>query len=237
MVSLNHCRRVHQDGRVTPATVPSAPAGSRPAEDPRDRLGTARALLASLGWWEDGLSCLSVRAADGAVAFADDDVAGADADLHRAVHAARRDAACVLRLATPAAMAVSTRPGGLGHVNFYGAMLWGDVGTAPADGGTGAAVAALGERAHLLQPRRGFLAVGASVPHAFQRAWTLQRACEIQLASDAAAGADVAIAPAILARVPASRLQADGPGGVATLLFDALARRAGVAPSSSGDPP
>ena len=68
------------------------------------------------------------------------------------------------------------------------------------------------------------------MPEAFQRLWTLQRACEIQLASDAGRGPNRAIDAGVLERVPATRLKMNASGGasVATRLFDAMLRRHGI---------
>ena len=87
-------------------------------------------------------------------------------------------------------------------------------------------VASLGPRNHLVLRNHGLLAVGPDVPTAFNRLWTLQRACEIQLAADAGQGANRAIARDILERVPSTRV--GGRAETNRLIFEAMLRRAGI---------
>ena len=47
--------------------------------------------------------------------------------IHSAVHASRADAHCVMHTHTTAGMAVACKRDGLGHDDFYGAQLGGDV--------------------------------------------------------------------------------------------------------------
>jgi len=92
-------------------------------------------------------------------------------------------------------------------------------------------VRSLGAAHHLILRNHGLLAVGGSVAQCFQRLWTLQRACEIQLASDAGAGPNRRIPAAVLERVPASRLNMNDTSarsGVSQMMFEALCRRYGV---------
>ena len=46
----------------------------------------------------------------------------------------------------------------------------------------------LGSHVAMILRNHGLLAVGEHIPVAFQTMWTLQRACEVQLASDSMAG-------------------------------------------------
>ena len=156
--------------------------------------------------------------------------------IHGAIHEARDDAHCVMHVHTTAGCAVACKEDGLRHDNFYSAMMVGDVGYHDYEGVTTdlderpRLVAALGARSHLILRNHGLLVVGRDLPEAFQRLWTLQRACEIQLASDAGRGPNRAIDPAVLERVPATRLKMNptGGAGVASLLFDAMVRRHAV---------
>jgi ribulose-5-phosphate 4-epimerase/fuculose-1-phosphate aldolase len=92
-------------------------------------------------------------------------------------------------------------------------------------------VRALGERNHLILRNHGLLTVGRSVAECFHRLWTLQRACEVQLASDAGAGPNRAIPHEVLQRVPATRLQNQAGGQhVSQRMFEAMLRRAGLRP-------
>jgi len=127
---------------------------------------------------------------------------------------------------------VAAKEEGLRHDNFYSAMLYQDVGYHDYEGVTTNVdeqprlVASLGERNHLILRNHGLLAVGPEIPTAFNRLWTLQRACEIQLASDAGRGANRAIATEILERVPQTRVA--GRGETNRLIFEAMLRRAGI---------
>ena len=153
--------------------------------------------------------------------------------IHGAIHEARDDAHCVMHVHTTAGCAIACKEEGLRHDNFYSAMMSGDVGYHDYEGVTTnlderpRLVAALGASSHLILRNHGLLVVGRTVPEAFQRLWTLQRACEIQLASDAGRGLNRAIDAGVLDRVPATRLKMDpsSGAGVATLLFDAMVRR------------
>ncbi len=156
--------------------------------------------------------------------------------IHGAIHEARDDAHCVIHVHTTAGCAVACKEEGLRHDNFYSAMMWGDVGYHDYEGVTTnlderpRLVAALGARSHLVLRNHGLLVVGRTLPEAFQRLWTLQRACEIQLASDAGRGPNRAIDAGVLDRVPATRLKMATTHGadVGTLLFDAMVRRHGI---------
>lgn len=155
--------------------------------------------------------------------------------IHGAIHAARADAHCVMHVHTTAGSAVACKASGLRHDNFYSAMLWGQVGYHDYEGITTSRderprlVAALADKDYLILRNHGLLVVGATVAEAFQRLWTLQRACEIQLASDAGLGPNHPIPEAVLARVPATRqgMNVDRQGN-AQRMFDAMLRRAGI---------
>ena len=155
--------------------------------------------------------------------------------IHGALHAARPDAHCVMHVHTTAGCAVACKAGALRHDNFYSAMLWGQVGYHAFEGVTTGLderprlVASLGDKPCLILRNHGLLVVGGTVAEAFQRLWTLQRACEIQLASDAGQGPNEPIPETVLARVPASRQGMNvGTQGNAQRLFDALLRRHGI---------
>jgi ribulose-5-phosphate 4-epimerase/fuculose-1-phosphate aldolase len=159
--------------------------------------------------------------------------------IHGAIHEARPDAHCIMHVHTTAGCAVACKESGLRHDNFYSAMLYGDVGYHEYEGVTTnlderpRLVQALAGKNHLVLRNHGLLSVGATVAEAFQRLWTLQRACEIQLASDAGSGPNRQIPEAVLVRVPSTRLQsAGGKRSTAQLMFDALLRRAGIHPDS-----
>jgi ribulose-5-phosphate 4-epimerase/fuculose-1-phosphate aldolase len=152
--------------------------------------------------------------------------------IHSAIHRAREDAHCIMHVHTTAGCAVACKQEGLRHDNFYSAMLFDDVGYHPYEGVTTKLdeqprlVASLGQRNHLILRHHGLLAVGPDLPTAFNRLWILQRACEIQLASDNASGPNGKIAEDILRRVPESRVA--GRSAVNKMIFEAMLRRAGI---------
>ena len=153
--------------------------------------------------------------------------------IHSAIHAAREDAHCIMHVHTTAGCAVSCKEEGLRHDNFYSAMLYGDVAYHGYEGVTTnldeqpRLVASLGRANHLILRNHGLLVTGPNIPTAFNRLWTLQRACEIQLASDAGQGPNRAIPTEVLRTVPETRVA--GSGDTHRLIFDTMLRRAGIA--------
>jgi ribulose-5-phosphate 4-epimerase/fuculose-1-phosphate aldolase len=129
---------------------------------------------------------------------------------------------------------VASKASGLRHDNFYSAMLYDDVAYHEYEGVTTnldeqpRLVASLGSRNHMILRNHGLLVVGPDVPTAFNRLWVLQRACEIQLASDAGSGPNSPIPEAILRTVPRTRVA--GRSEVNRLIFDTMLRRAGILP-------
>ncbi len=156
--------------------------------------------------------------------------------IHGAIHCARDDAHCIMHVHTTAGCAVACKDDGLRHDNFYSAMLARDLAYHEYEGVTTGLeeqprlVASLGNASHLILRNHGLLVVGRTLPQAFKRLWTLQRACEIQLASDSGAGRNRPIAAAVLDRVPATQagMQEKGKTDNDELLFDAMARRHGI---------
>lgn len=155
--------------------------------------------------------------------------------IHSAIHAARPDAHCIMHTHTTAGAAVASKASGLRHDNFYSAMMFEDVAYHDYEGVTTSLdeqprlVQSLGICNHLILRNHGLLAVGPDLPSAFNRLWTLQRACEIQLASDAGTGPNREIAVDILRRVPITRLGAStGRGETNRMAFEAMLRRAGI---------
>ncbi len=152
--------------------------------------------------------------------------------IHSAIHGARDDAHCIMHVHTTAGCAVSCKEEGLRHDNFYSAMLYGDLAYHDYEGVTTKLdeqprlVASLGRANHLILRNHGLLVVGPDIPTTFNRLWTLQRACEIQLASDAGQGANRSIPTEVLRTVPESRVAASGD--THRLIFDTLLRRAGI---------
>lgn len=110
--------------------------------------------------------------------------------IHTAIHEAREDIACIGHLHTDAGMAVACTKEGLRNDNFYSVLLAGQVAYHPFEGITvnpgekERLVANLGQADLLILRNHGLLAGGKSIAEMFQKLWGLQRACEIQVATD-----------------------------------------------------
>jgi ribulose-5-phosphate 4-epimerase/fuculose-1-phosphate aldolase len=136
--------------------------------------------------------------------------------IHSAIHAAREDAHCIMHVHTTAGCAIASKEEGLRHDNFYSAMLYGDVAYHDYEGVTTnldeqpRLVRSLGRANHMVLRNHGLLVVGPDIPTTFNRLWVMQRACEIQLAADAAHGANRVIPEAILRTVAAKRVEGTG---------------------------
>jgi ribulose-5-phosphate 4-epimerase/fuculose-1-phosphate aldolase len=70
----------------------------------------------------------------------------------------------------------------------------------------------------------GLLTWGMTLPLAFVRLWTLQRACEIQMAQ-APMGPAIAVSQAVAAKTTEDSFQFDAQFGAGQDVFDALVRR------------
>ena len=158
--------------------------------------------------------------------------------IHSAIHRARPDAHCVMHTHTTAGMAVACTDGGLRSDNFDSATLHGQVAYPEFEGITTQAdeqprlLASLGPREVLILRNHGLLTVGPHVPGAFGRMWSVQRACEVQAASDAMAGANRVVPPAVLEAIPGQlrpMAQAGGAARRGELAFEAALRKAGIA--------
>lgn len=109
--------------------------------------------------------------------------------IHTAIHAARPDVQVAMHTHTTAGCAIAGLDGGLDSNNFYGAQLWGQIAYHDFEGITLEAdeqarlLTSLGDRWIMMLRNHGLLTCGHSVPSAFFRMWTLQRACELQLAT------------------------------------------------------
>ncbi|MEZ5729834.1 MAG: class II aldolase/adducin family protein [Burkholderiaceae bacterium] len=154
--------------------------------------------------------------------------------IHSTVHGARDDAHCVMHTHTTAGMAIACKRDGLRYDNFYSALLYGLVGYHDFEGVTtnpGEAprlVASLARNEMLILRNHGLLALGAGVPEAFDRLWTLQRACEVQLAADSMQGDNVTIPNAVLERnAEAAHRMNMGPRR-GRMPFEGIRRRAAI---------
>ncbi|HEX3781268.1 MAG TPA: class II aldolase/adducin family protein [Pseudonocardiaceae bacterium] len=109
--------------------------------------------------------------------------------IHSAIHAARPDAHCVMHTHTTAGTAVACLADGLDWNNFYSAQIYQQVAYHDFEGITvdpdekPRLIADLGAKNLMLLRNHGLLAAGPDLPATFSMLWTLQRACEIQLAA------------------------------------------------------
>ena len=149
---------------------------------------------------------------------------------HAAIHEALPQAACVMHVHTTAGMAVACKEDGLAMTNFYAAMLYNQVGYHAFEGITvnpdekRRLVASLGPHRYLILRNHGLLTWGESIPEAFARMWTLNRACEIQLASGAIAGADIEVPRSVCEQASRQALQFQPKYGAGADVFEALRR-------------
>ncbi len=121
--------------------------------------------------------------------------------IHSAIHGAIPQAHCVMHTHTTTGLAVACLKEGLSPHNFYGAMLHGQVGYHEFEGITvepgekERLLASIGAKQAVILRNHGLLAWGPSVPQAYLTLWTLQRACDVQIA--AAAGTVNPIRPEV----------------------------------------
>jgi ribulose-5-phosphate 4-epimerase/fuculose-1-phosphate aldolase len=150
--------------------------------------------------------------------------------VHAAIHRAVPDAHCVMHTHTTAGLAVACSETGLENTNFYSAQIDGMVAYHEFEGITVRAdegprlIADLGDKRLMILRNHGLLAVGSTIAQTFARLWTLNRGCEIQLAT-AALGRARFIAPDIAARCTRDSLQFDPAYGAGQDVLDALLRQ------------
>lgn len=145
--------------------------------------------------------------------------------VHAALHASIPAAHCVMHTHTTTGCAVAGAQCGLSRNNFYGAVLFNEVAYHDFEGITvhedegPRLVKNIGNKHAVILRNHGLLAWGESISMAFAYLWTLQRACDIQVAG-AGLGPAVPISEAIQQRSSADALQfksatnngASGPG-------------------------
>jgi len=126
-------------------------------------------------------------------------------------------------------MAVACSAGGLSRSNFYSAMLHDKVAyhdfegiTVHADEGP-RLVRNIGSRPLVILRNHGLLAWAGSIPLAFALLWTLNRACEIQLASTAM-GPVIEVSEDVQRKCTRDALQFSDKFGAGQDVFDALTR-------------
>ncbi|MBX9700075.1 MAG: class II aldolase/adducin family protein [Acetobacteraceae bacterium] len=150
--------------------------------------------------------------------------------IHGAIHGGVADAHCVMHTHTTAGMAVACKRHGLAMTNFYAAMLRDQVAYHDFEGITvnpeerTRLLANLGTRRLMILRNHGLLSWGGTVAEAFVRLWTLNRACEIQLASESMRGDDIPVPDHVAEQASRAALQFDPRHGAGQDVFDALRR-------------
>ncbi len=150
--------------------------------------------------------------------------------VHSAIHEGMPDAHCVMHTHTTSGLAVACTATGLAQNNFYSAQLGGLVAYHDFEGITVHSeeaprlLAAIGDKPLVILRNHGLLAWGKTLPLALVRLWTLQRACDIQVAQ-AALGAAIPIPEDVVRKTTGDALQWDARFGAGQDVFDALVRR------------
>ena len=149
--------------------------------------------------------------------------------VHAAIHDALAQAHCVMHTHTTAGMAVACAQGGLQQTNFYSAQLHGRLAYHDFEGITIHAdeaprlLASIGDKPAVILRNHGLLTWGRTLPQTFALLWTLQRACEIQLAT-LSMGPAIAVPDAVAARCAHDALQVHPDHGGGQDVFDAMVR-------------
>jgi len=150
--------------------------------------------------------------------------------IHGALHDAIDGAHCVMHTHTTAGVAVASLQGGLQQTNFYSAQLHEMVAYHTFEGITIHAeeaprlLASIGDRPALILRNHGLLSWGRTLPQAFAILWTLQRACEIQMAT-LSMGTPIPVSEAIARKCTRDALQFDPRHGAGQDVFNALVRQ------------
>ncbi len=147
--------------------------------------------------------------------------------IHSAIHQHVEHAHCVMHTHTTTGMAVACLQAGLSPTNFYAAQLHGKVayhdfeGITVDEGEQGRMLQSIGNHPAVILRNHGLLAWGPSVPEAYLMLWTLQRACDVQIASSSAG-----VLQPIREEVFAQTVRESGPGEKRTCedVFAAMVR-------------
>jgi ribulose-5-phosphate 4-epimerase/fuculose-1-phosphate aldolase len=151
--------------------------------------------------------------------------------IHSAIHAAREDAHCIMHTHTTAGMAIACQRDGLAPDNFYSALMHGQVAYHDFEGVTvredemPRLVRSLGDKSYLILRNHGLLVCGRTVPEAFLRMWTLERACQIQHAAQATGRPLIELPADVLERSSKMSRELNPGDPTDQKLFAALLRR------------
>jgi ribulose-5-phosphate 4-epimerase/fuculose-1-phosphate aldolase len=151
--------------------------------------------------------------------------------LHSTIHRGIEQAHAIMHTHTTAGVAVASLQSGLSQSNFYSAQLHQMVAYHDFEGITVHAeegprvLQSIGDRRAVILKNHGLLSWGETLPEAFAILWTLQRACEIQMATQSM-GQPLPVPEAVAAKCTRDSLQFDvKQGGVGVDVFNALVRQ------------
>ena len=152
--------------------------------------------------------------------------------VHAAIHAGLPGAHCIMHTHTTSGVAVACLEGGLQQTNFYSAQLHDMVAYHDFEGITIHAeegprlLKSMGNKPAVILRNHGLLTWGKTLPQAFAVLWTLQRACDVQMATFSMAGQGakvIAVPEHIAAKCTRDALQYPDKGGGEDM-FNAMTR-------------
>lgn len=149
--------------------------------------------------------------------------------FHGAIHGHVPHGHCVMHVHTTATQAVCCLKDGLSFSNFYAAQLYGKIAYHDFEGITvhpdegERILASAGDKPVLLLRNHGPVVIGATLAQAFSLMWLVNRACEIQLASQSM-GPVIELPAAVLEKCVADSLNFDPKYGVGEDVFAAFTR-------------
>ena len=149
--------------------------------------------------------------------------------VHAAIHAGVPGAHCIMHTHTTSGVAVACLQGGLQQTNFYSAQLHDMVAYHDFEGITIHAeegprlLHSMGNKPAVILRNHGLLAWGKTLPQTFAILWTLQRACDVQLATFSM-GAAIPVSADVAAKCTRDALQYPDKGGGVDM-FNALVRQ------------
>ena len=149
--------------------------------------------------------------------------------FHSAIHARVPDGHCVMHVHTTATQAVCCLEEGLSFSNFYAAQLYGKIAWHEFEGITvhldegERILASAGDKPVLMLRNHGPVVIGSTLAQAFALMWLVNRACEVQLASQSM-GKVRQIPEPVLRKCVADSLNFDPKYGAGEDVFAAYTR-------------
>jgi len=153
--------------------------------------------------------------------------------VHAALHDNLSEAHCVMHTHTTAGVSVACMKEGLQQTNFYTAQLHNMIAYHDFEGITihsdeaPRLLSSIGNKQAVILRNHGLLAWGATLPQTFAILWTLQRACEIQLATFSMGGPSqvIPVSEDVAAKCTRDALQFNPNHGAGNDVLDALIRQ------------